>query len=272
MGSADNHWLFRFECMEGIKEMGEWVDNQGERKKKRGVGERERQSREERGSSHYIPSPISYKATLCVCGFWINFLCTCTHKLELRLKKAIISSEILWNKVTILIWSTIVQNPWHNATCTRMPSACGERVYALIKPWESACANETHSYGGITVVPILAKVLEIFILERMSSLLLVAGVPHINQTAYRRNVGCVDAIFATQEITCTGGQHSIHVLILWQKTFDSVEFPVLFNCLFSIGINGKTWIIIKNWYEGGSCCVKLEDRHSDVFSKQRGIR
>ena len=39
----------------------------------------------------------------------------------------------------------------------------------------------------------------------------------------------------------------------------------------SIGVNGKTWRIIKNWYEGGSCCVKLEDRLSNDFLIQRGV-
>ena len=42
--------------------------------------------------------------------------------------------------------------------------------------------------------------------------------------------------------------------------------------LFSIGVNGKTWRIIKSWYEGGSCCVKVEDRLSNAFPVQRGVR
>ena len=50
------------------------------------------------------------------------------------------------------------------------------------------------------------------------------------------------------------------------------NFPVLLDHLFSIGVNGKTWRIIRNWYEGGSCCVKLEDRLSNDFPIQRGVR
>ena len=38
-----------------------------------------------------------------------------------------------------------------------------------------------------------------------------------------------------------------------QKDFNSVKFPVLLDQLYSIGVNGKTWRIIKSWYEGGSC-------------------
>ena len=83
-----------------------------------------------------------------------------------------------------------------------------------------------------------------------------AGVPHVNQTAYRRHVGYADAIFATQETIAKHVQEGSTVYMCLndlQKAFDSGEFPVLLDRLFS---NRKTW---KNWYEGGSCCVKLGD-------------
>ena len=38
------------------------------------------------------------------------------------------------------------------------------------------------------------------ILERLQDVLQEAGIPHINQSAYRKWVGCADAIFATQEV------------------------------------------------------------------------
>ena len=102
---------------------------------------------------------------------------------------------------------------------------------------------------------------------------LEAGVPHVNQTAYRRHAA--DAIFATQEtIAKHVREGSMDCMCLYdlQKAFDSVEFPVLLDRLFSVGVNGKTWRIIKHWHEGSSCCVKLEDTLSKSFSVQRGVR
>ena len=58
---------------------------------------------------------------------------------------------------------------------------------------------DQNSYRGITVASVMAKVLESLILGRLNTVLLEPGVPHVNQTAYRRGVGCTDAIFATQE-------------------------------------------------------------------------
>lgn len=58
---------------------------------------------------------------------------------------------------------------------------------------------DKNSYRGITVVSILAKVLKTLTLERLNTIFLEAGISHVNQTAYRRYVGCADPIFATQE-------------------------------------------------------------------------
>ena len=57
-----------------------------------------------------------------------------------------------------------------------------------------------NSYRGITLTSVLAKVLEILLLNRMSDILDDSQVPQLTQTAYRRNVGCSDSIFASQKV------------------------------------------------------------------------
>ena len=52
------------------------------------------------------------------------------------------------------------------------------------------------SYRGITLTSVLAKVLELVLMERISPLLEDAGVPQISQTAYKKEVSCQDSIFA----------------------------------------------------------------------------
>ena len=43
---------------------------------------------------------------------------------------------------------------------------------------------------------VIAKLLEMLVLSRRSVLLSEAGIPHVNQSAYRKGVSCSDAIFA----------------------------------------------------------------------------
>ena len=57
-----------------------------------------------------------------------------------------------------------------------------------------------------------------------------------------------------------------------QKAFDSVEYPVLLEKLYDVGVNGKMWRLLKSWYEGGSCQVKLDGRLSDSFHVERDVK
>ena len=44
-----------------------------------------------------------------------------------------------------------------------------------------------------------------------------------------------------------------------QKTFDSVEYLVLLKRLYNLGVNGKSWRIVKNWYENAPYRVELKE-------------
>ena len=115
-----------------------------------------------------------------------------------------------------------------------------------------------NNYRGITMNSIFSKVLETLILSRLESTLTETGLPHLNQTAFRKYTGCTDAISATQELIARyiSEGSTVHMCLFYiQRAFDSVEFPVLLNRLFSIGINGKMWRLIRNWYAGGMCAL-----------------
>ena len=102
-----------------------------------------------------------------------------------------------------------------------------------------------------------------------------AGIPHIDQSAYRRSISCMDAIFATQQVIAKylrDGSHVYMCLYDLQKAFDSFEYPVLLEKLFEAGMNGKMWRILKNWYEGGCGQVKVDGRLSGTFQISRGVK
>ena len=124
------------------------------------------------------------------------------------------------------------------------------------------------NYRGITLTSMVAKVLEFLLLERLDMVFMEAGLPHINQTTYRRRVSCEDAVFATQEFVAKylrGGSPVYMCLYDLQKAFDSVEYPVLLEKLFDAGVNGKMWRLLKSWYEDGFCQVKLDGRPSTSY-------
>ena len=57
-----------------------------------------------------------------------------------------------------------------------------------------------------------------------------------------------------------------------EKAFDSIEFPVLLSHLQSIGISGKSWRLIKSWYDSPTSRVKFHNRVSDPFLITRGVK
>ena len=125
---------------------------------------------------------------------------------------------------------------------------------------------KTDSYRGVTLSSVLAEML---VLGRMGDLLWEAGKPHINQTVYQRRVSCADAIFATQEAIARNvrGGSGIHMCLYdLEKAFVLIEYPVLFNRLFEVRVNGKTWGVLKNWYEGAVGQVRLD---GGPFSQER---
>ena len=130
---------------------------------------------------------------------------------------------------------------------------------------------KTDSYHGVTLSFVLAKMLEMLVLGQMGDLLWEAGIPHINQTVYQRRVSCADAIFATQEAIAryVRGSSGVHMCLYdLEKAFVSIEYPVLFNRLFEVGVNGKTWRVLKSWYEGAVGQVRLDG----ALSVKRGVK
>ena len=133
----------------------------------------------------------------------------------------------------------------------------------------------TNNYRRITVNSVLSKVLEILVLSRLEPTLSEAGFPHLNQSTFRKHTGCGDAIFATQELIARyiSEGSTVHMCLFdLAKAFDSVEFPVMLDKLFSISVNGKTWRLIRNWYENGKCFVHVDGLSSTPFPVERGVR
>ena len=51
-----------------------------------------------------------------------------------------------------------------------------------------------------------------------------------------------------------------------------MELPVLLKCLFEAGLNGKSWRLVKSWYEGSETCVKIGSHVSHPITICRGVR
>ena len=100
-------------------------------------------------------------------------------------------------------------------------------------------------------------------------------MPDFAQTAYQKGISCADAIFATQEALLMHVRDSGKpFLCLYdiEKAFDSVELPILLKQLYSVGIKGKLWRLLKHWYSTSSAKVKVNRHISSCFNISRGVK
>jgi hypothetical protein len=90
-----------------------------------------------------------------------------------------------------------------------------------------------------------------------------------------RRASCADAIFATQEALLThvrdGGTPFLCLYDI-EKAYDSVEIPILLKQLYSVGINGKLWRLLKHWYSTSSARVRVNGHVSSSFGISRGVK
>ena len=91
-----------------------------------------------------------------------------------------------------------------------------------------------NSYRGIRLSSVISKALEFLLLERLEPFFLEANIPHIEGFQFSR-------------VFCSTTE--------------------------AVGIHGKMWRIIKNWYMGAKCQVKLEGGAlSKPYPVERGVK
>ena len=131
------------------------------------------------------------------------------------------------------------------------------------------------SYRGITISSSLSKLLDVVILNRMRPFLDELNIPDRLQTAYQKGLSCSDATFVTQETLLhhlREGGHPYLCLFDLEKAFDSIEHSILFERLFSVGVNGKCWRLIWNMYISECSRVRTRAGCSGQFPISRGVK
>ncbi len=133
--------------------------------------------------------------------------------------------------------------------------------------------NDAKNYRGITVTPVLSKLIEVLIRNQIA--------PHINAsqnvlqrgfTAQSSSVNC--ALIVEEYLReCRDMNKVAYVAFLDAKAaFDVVSHPNLLRKLYNVGFEGKCWTMIQNLYQGASRVVKWNGLVSECFKIDQGVR
>lgn len=190
------------------------------------------------------------------------------RKLRSRKADGVLTEHVLYGGELLKVWLKRIFNIIIKLECIPKCLKLG-----VVKPLYKGKGKG--SFIGITITSTIAKLFEYILLNRFKNILQESGHPLLNQTAYQKGVSCEEAVFATQEairVLLQQDGHAFLALYDLEKAFDSVEVPVLFDCLFRAGINGKGWRLLRSWYEDVCAVVTIKGASSPMFHLNRGVR
>ena len=183
------------------------------------------------------------------------------------------AEHLIYGGPLITIWLRQVFNAFISLEC--VPSCILTGIIQPVYKGKGKDPLSCESYRGISITPAVMKLFEYTLLERILPVLQENGHPHIAQTAYRKKVSCQDAIFASLEAirsTLRDGHSAYLSLYDLEKAFDSIEHAILLRSLFQAGVNGRSWRLIRAWYENLTAVVRSGPTMSSPIHILRGVQ
>ena len=132
---------------------------------------------------------------------------------------------------------------------------------------------ECIKYRGISLIDIVGKILCHVILNRLMDAL--APLLRPQQAGFMPGKSCTDQIFSLRMILQRSSlwrTSAAACFIDFQKAFDSVHRPTMWNILERYGCPLNTLAILKSIYCNTMHCVRIGSKTSDWFSVSSGVR
>jgi hypothetical protein len=152
-----------------------------------------------------------------------------------------------------------------------VPDDCGLGIIVPLVKDKSGDFNSVDNYRGITLTPIISKLLEGVLLACCEEQLVADDL----QYGFRKKVGCADAIFTLRYVvdhfTSRGSMVYAAALDI-SKAFDTVNHRQLMAKLSQVGIPDWITNLLSNWYSKLQVAVRWNGCLSDYFKVNSGVR
>jgi len=193
---------------------------------------------------------------------------------QLKLGKAcgpdgLMAEHLLYAHPLLVIHLCALFRAMITSSCVPDGFGCGF-IIPLLKD-KSGDANSLDNYRGITLVPIIAKLFELIILNICGDYLKTDDL----QFGFKNNVGCANAIFAvrsTIDYFRERGSNVYAASLDISKAFDTVNHCKLFSALSKTGIPKWVLSILHNWYNKLNVAVRWKSALSVPFNVKSGVR
>ena len=133
--------------------------------------------------------------------------------------------------------------------------------------------NMATNYRGITVLPVLNKVIETIVKLRINPAVLITQ--NVTQRGFTAGSGPANAALPVEEIyreAKDNNQEYELVLLDAKSAFDVVIHSHLMKRLYHAGIDDKHWTIIQSMHTNATSAVKWNGKTSELFNVLQGVR
>ena len=134
--------------------------------------------------------------------------------------------------------------------------------------------SDPSNYRGITLQSVVVNVFEKIILLQLLDYN-IHDLIHPLPGGFKPDVSCIHTAFVFQEAVqhLRDQKKKAYVALLdVQKAFDTVWHNGLFYKLYSYGIKGHTWRILRKWYQSTTCTVLWDGEQSHPFNIKQGVK
>ena len=147
-------------------------------------------------------------------------------------------------------------------------------IISLFKGKKKSKYNKDN-YRGIALLNVAGKLFERLLLNPCMPFFQDNGLPNSLKFAYQKSKNSLLASFVLQEAIFDSVENSSKVYACFldsAKAFDTVWIDGLFFKLYNMGIRGKTWRMLRNWYNKMSCRVAANNLVSAPFTVRQGVK
>ena len=152
-----------------------------------------------------------------------------------------------------------------------VPDAFGSGILVPLLKDKTGNSNSLNNYRGITLIPVIAKLFELVVLDLCSEYLTTDDL----QFGFKSNVGCPNAIFAlrsTVDYFRERGSTVYMAALDICNAFDTVNHSKLFHALHNTGIPQCILSVLSDWYSKLVVSVRWHGALSASFCVKSGVR
>lgn len=148
---------------------------------------------------------------------------------------------------------------------------------SFIRPlYKSEDPKKPENYRGIAINNSIGKLFNIILNNRLDKFFLDNNTIHPTQIGFSRKSRTSDHIFVLKSVIDKylnrGGKKLFTCFVDFRKAFDRVIHAGIMLKMLEGSINGFFYRILKNMYKNDRLCVRVDNKITDFFSSNVGVR